>query len=68
VYGVLEDHWTDEIDVRGGTDLAIRAVNVAMRRDAASGEGIDVAVITRQGFHNLQEADVQQRKTAMKLP
>jgi len=68
VYGVLEDHWTDEIDVRGGTDLAIRAVNVAMRRDAASGEGIDVAVITRQAFRELEEADIQQRKAAMKLP
>jgi proteasome beta subunit len=68
VYGVLEDHWTDDIDVRGGTDLAIRAVNVAMRRDAASGEGIDVAVITRQAFRELEEADIQQRKAAMKLP
>ena len=37
VYGVLEDHWTDEIDVKNGIDLAIRAVNTAMRRDSASG-------------------------------
>ena len=68
VYGVLEDHWNSEMDTKSGTDLAIRAVNVAMRRDAASGEGIDVAVITRQGFRELEESEVQQRKAAMKLP
>lgn len=67
VYGVLEDHWNNELDIKGGADLAIRAVNVAMRRDAASGEGIDVAVITRTGFRELEEAEVQQRKAAMKL-
>jgi proteasome beta subunit len=68
VYGILEDHWTDETDVKAGIDLAIRAVNAAMRRDAASGEGIDVAVITREGYKELDEKEVERRKAAMKLP
>jgi len=68
VYGILEDHWTDDIDTKGGIDLAIRAVNAAMRRDAASGEGIDVAVISRDGYKDLDDKEVERRKTAMKLP
>jgi len=68
VYGVLEDHWTDATDINAGTDLAIRAVSAAMRRDAASGEGIDVAVITRAGYREVDEKDVERRKAAMKLP
>jgi len=68
VYGVLEDHWTDETDVKAGVDLAIRAVSAAMRRDAASGEGIDVAVITRDGFKEIDEKEIERRKAALKLP
>src|SRR2546427_551462 len=66
--GLLEDPWTDDIDTKGGIDLAIRAVNAAMRRDAASGEGIDVAVISRDGYKDLDDKEVERRKTAMKLP
>ena len=68
VYGVLEDHWTDEIDVKNGIDLAIRAVNTAMRRDSASGEGIDVVIIGRDGYKEVDEKEVERRKAAMKLP
>ena len=68
VYGVLEDHYREEIALSDGVDLAIRAVNAAMRRDAASGEGIDVATITPQGYTEFQDKDVEKRKAAMKLP
>ncbi len=68
VYGILEDHWNDDMDVKAGIDLAVRAVNAAMRRDAASGEGIDVAVISRDGYKELDEKEIERRKAAMKLP
>ena len=68
VYGILEDHWTDDTDIKAGVDLAVRAVNAAMRRDAASGEGIDVAVITRDGYKEVDEKEIDRRKAAMKLP
>ena len=67
VYGVLEDHWTDDTDTKAGVDLAIRAVTMAMRRDAASGEGIDVAVINRDGYKEVDDKEVERRKAAMKL-
>jgi len=67
VYGVLEDHYKEDIQVGPAVDLAIRAVHVAMRRDSATGEGIDVAVITKDSYTDLPEAEVEKRKAAMKL-
>jgi len=67
VYGVLEDHYRDDMDVKEGIDLAIRAVTMAMRRDAASGEGIDVVGISRDGFKEVDDKEVEKRKAAMKL-
>lgn len=67
VYGVLEDHWRDDMPANEGVDLAIRAVTAAMKRDAVSGEGIDVAVIGPDGFKMLDDKEVEKRKSAMKL-
>ena len=67
VYGVLEDHWRDDMTVNEGADLAIRAVTAAMKRDAVSGEGIDVAIISKDGFKTLDDKEVDRRKGAMKL-
>ncbi len=68
VYGVLEDRMEDEMDVKKATDLAIRGLNAAMRRDSASGNGMDVAVIDPDGFRRLAEADIDKRHKALKLP
>ncbi len=67
VYGILEDHFRDDVQIGPATDLAIRAIHTAMRRDSATGEGIDVAVITKDGYTELSDADVEKRKAAMKL-
>ncbi len=67
VYGVLEDHYKDGLTVDEGADLAVRAVTASMKRDSYSGEGIDVAIITKDGFRTLDDKEVEKRKTAMKL-
>src|SRR6266568_7932195 len=67
VYGVLEDHYTDGMTTEEGANLAVRAVTAAMKRDAVSGEGIDVAIITKDGFKMLDDKEVEKRKTSMKL-
>lgn len=67
VYGVMEDHWKDDMTTEEGANLAIRAVTAAMKRDAVSGEGIDVALITKEGFKMLDDKEVEKRKSAMKL-
>ena len=67
VYGVLEDHYKEDIQIGPAMDLAIRAVHIAMKRDSATGEGIDVAVITKDNYTDLPEAEVEKRMAAMKL-
>jgi proteasome beta subunit len=47
--------------VEEGKSLAVRAVHSAMERDAASGDGIAVAVITAEkGFTPLFEEEIKQ--------
>ena len=62
VFGVLEDHYREDMTVEEGIDLAIRAITAAMKRDSASGNGIDVAVITPDGFKLLSDDEVKKRR------
>lgn len=64
-YGVLEDRYTEDIVVDEGVKLAIRALHTAMKRDAASGDGIEVVKITRDGFTNLSEEEVNGIREAL---
>jgi proteasome beta subunit len=68
VYGVLEDRITPDLAVKEAVDLAIRGLNASMRRDSASGNGMDIAVIDAAGFRRLGEDEVLRRHKAMKLP
>ncbi|MFX1518898.1 MAG: archaeal proteasome endopeptidase complex subunit beta [Promethearchaeota archaeon] len=67
VYGLLEDQYREDMTVDEGTSLAVRAVHSAMERDAASGDGIAVAVITSEkGFTRLSEDEIQNRLNGSK--
>ncbi len=67
VFGVLEDRYTDDMSVDEGIDLAVRAVTAAMKRDAASGDGIDIVKITGEGFFEVSEEEIEKKKQKMKL-
>ncbi len=49
-YGVLESQHKKELTLQDAHKLAIRAVNTALQRDIASGNGIDVVLITPRGI------------------
>jgi proteasome beta subunit len=67
VYGVMEDHYKENIKCNDGVDLAIRAISAAMRRDAASGDGIICAKITKKGYEEITKEDIDKRKKKMGL-
>lgn len=48
-YGVLETLYDKNMSVNDGIKLAVKAINAAIQRDSASGEGIDVITITKEG-------------------
>jgi proteasome beta subunit len=61
VYGVLEDLYRDDITVEEGIDIAARAMCAALGRDSASGDGMDIAVITEKEFKYLTEDEIKAR-------
>jgi proteasome beta subunit len=54
-YGVLEDRFHPDMTEEEAIDLAIRALKAAMKRDAGSGEGIHVVVITKDQYLEMSE-------------
>jgi len=48
--GVLENNYRESISLDEAVDLAVRAVRAAISRDAASGDGIDVAIISKNKY------------------
>jgi proteasome beta subunit len=67
VYGVLEDHYQDGLTASEGVDLIIRGLHASMRRDSASGDGMNIAIITKKDFKELSEDEIQKRISKMKL-
>ncbi len=64
-YGVLEDQYREDMTVKEGLDLAIRAIHNATKRDSASGENIDVVVITKETFKRLDPEEVKSRRASL---
>lgn len=47
--GALDTLYKKDLTVQDGIKLAVKAINAAIQRDTASGEGIDVFTITKDG-------------------
>ncbi|MFA6331344.1 MAG: archaeal proteasome endopeptidase complex subunit beta [Methanoregula sp.] len=58
-YGVLEDRYKPNMTEDEAIDIAVRGLKSAMKRDSASGEGIQVVVITKEKFQILTEDEVK---------
>ncbi len=67
VYGVLEDNWKEDLKEQDGVDLVLRGITAAMKRDSASGDGVDIAVITRKGYAPVSAADLDKRRKALNI-
>ena len=56
-YGILEDEYREDRSVSEMLPVVIRAVNSAMKRDIASGDSFDVALVTKEGYRELSEEE-----------
>jgi proteasome beta subunit len=61
-YGVLEDHYREDMTVEEGLDLAVRAIHNSMKRDSASGENVDAVVITKETFTRLDPEAIKAKR------
>ena len=59
MYGVLEDQYKDGMNENQALKVAAKALLASAQRDAASGNGMDLAVITKdKGDQQLTEKEV----------
>ena len=59
MYGVLEDGFKENMTEADALKLAARALHASGQRDAASGNGMDLAVITpKDGFRQLSDDEI----------
>jgi proteasome beta subunit len=64
-YGVLEDSYKEDLPLSECTKIGIRALQAALKRDAMTGDGIDVVEITAKGFRKLSEDEVKEITKAL---
>jgi proteasome beta subunit len=60
-YGILEDEYQKGMSVKQVVPIAIKAVNAAIKRNAGTGDGFDIAVITKEnGYAELTPEEKNQ--------
>ncbi len=59
-YGVLEQQYSEEKSVQETLPVAIKAINSAMERDTATGNGIALVTITKEGFKEYDEPEIEE--------
>jgi len=59
-YGVLEERYREGLSLYEVLPIVVQSVNSAMKRDAASGDSFDVAVIDKSGYSEL-DADEKRK-------
>uniref|UniRef100_A0A7J2TK08 Proteasome subunit beta n=1 Tax=Archaeoglobus fulgidus TaxID=2234 RepID=A0A7J2TK08_ARCFL len=57
-YGVLEDRYSPDMSIEQAVELAIRAIFSAIKRDSASGDGIDVVRITEKEYYQMRPEEI----------
>ncbi|HLC97914.1 MAG TPA: proteasome subunit beta [Candidatus Nanoarchaeia archaeon] len=56
-YGVLETQYRADLPISEGIKLAVKAVNAALQRDSASGNGIVVVTVQRDGIKQIMQKE-----------
>lgn len=59
-YGLLEERYREGLSLREVLPIVVRSVNSAMKRDVASGDSFDVAVIDGTGYRELSVDEKRQ--------
>jgi proteasome beta subunit len=54
-YGVLEDKYKDDVSIKELLPVIVKAVDVAMKRNVATGDSFNVAVIDEKGYRELTD-------------
>ncbi|PIN78221.1 proteasome subunit beta [Candidatus Woesearchaeota archaeon CG10_big_fil_rev_8_21_14_0_10_34_8] len=58
-FGVLETLYTKTLSITEGIELAVKALNAAMQRDSASGNGAMIVTITKRGLEKVFDQNIE---------
>ncbi len=58
-YGLLDEHYRANLTQEEAVKVAVKAVAAAMKRDVATGEGIDAIVITEKSLKRLSKEEIE---------
>ncbi len=59
-HGVLEDQYKEDMSLDEMKKLAVRCIKAATNRDLATGDGISMAVITKDGYTELTKKEIEE--------
>jgi proteasome beta subunit len=57
-YGVLEQIYSEEKTVKDNIPVALKALASAMQRDSATGDGMNLVTITKDGFREYSDEEI----------
>lgn len=60
-FGVLEDLYRKDMSHKEAVDLANRAIHSALKRDSASGQGISIYLITKDGCEEVSNKKISEK-------
>ena len=63
-YGLLEDEYKEDLSVDDAKNIALRAVKAAIVRNIGTGDGINIAIMDKDGFRLLTD---EQKKAVIEL-
>jgi proteasome beta subunit len=58
-YGVLDTLYKADMNVKQGVELATKAINSSLQRDTATGEGVVVIAITKDGVKKVLDKEIK---------
>lgn len=62
--GILEDKYKEDVSIKELLPVIVKAVNAAMKRDAASGDNYNIAIIDDKGYRELSDKEKKQFSVA----
>ena len=57
-YGVLETLYKKDMSIDDAVRIGVKAINAAIQRDIASGNGIDIVTVTKEGIKNIMSKTI----------
>lgn len=59
-YGYLEEHYKENKPIKENLRIAAKAISIAIRRDAGTGDGVDLVSISKTGIKRYTKEEVKE--------